>query len=504
MDGVTCSISGRQKGSRNSGARETKMERLKGVARYWISAVFCLLGLISSMTGRATTNQGVMVKRGDLHIVIRRDGHFIPADPVKLNFWPDTYNNDLTIEEIVKNGNAVKKGDVLLRLDQQPIQELISNREVDLEAAKLKLEDARRAFAMLGVEMKHALAVAENNAKWAEKSREAYIKIEIPLEDDERTHQRQSYEDSIRNQKEEIQQLVKMYSEDELTEETEEIVLRRAKRTLERTIHGLELSDRRWKLKLLTERLKKLEDLDLDVRSKQQALEKLRETQENQRAHKEIEVRKQEMEVKKQTTEVEKLRKDEGKFVIRAPHAGIVFHGEADAEELKRYKAKDSCKPHTTLLTIAKPGEAKAECMIDEEDIFKLRPNMPVRVKPAALPDAELAGFLQPLELIPEQQGKWKAVIKLDDSDRRLIPRMTCKIEIPLEKIENVLIVPKSAVFDRDGKKVCYVKKGDTYEVREVQISKTDGENIIIEEGVEEGEEVLLEEPGKTKEEKEL
>ena len=479
------------------------MERAKGAPVFSIGVIFCLLSLISSTAGRATTNGAVKVKRGDLQIVIRRDGQFIPADPAKLKFRPEAYKGDPTIEEIVQNGKEVKEGDVLLRLDKEPIQDLISNKELDLEAARFKLEDARRAVAMLGVEMRHALAIAENDAKWGEKSRETYIQTEIPLEDDERAQQRQGMEDSIRNQKEEIEQLVKMYSEDELTEETEEIVVRRAKRTLERTIHALELSDRRWKLKLSTERLKKLEDLDLDVRSKQQTLEKLRATQENQRALKEIEVQRQQMEVAKQATELKKLRKDEGKFVLHAPSAGVVFHGEVDAEEPKTYKAKDSCKPYTTLLTVAKPGEAKAECMIDEEDIFKLRPNMPVKVKPAALPDAELAGFLQPLELIPQQQGKWKAVIKLDDSDRRLIPRMTCRIQIPLEKMENVLIVPKSAVFDRDGKKVCYVKKGDTYEVREVQIGRTDEESIIIEAGVEEGEEVLLQEPGKTKEKKE-
>lgn len=480
------------------------MERVKEVALYFVSVVFSLLAVISTTADCATTNQAMMVKRGDLRIVVQRDGRFIPADPVKLKFWPDTYKGDLTIEEIVKNGKAVKKGDVLLRLDKEPIQDLISNKELDLEAARLKLEDARTAFAMLGVEMKHALAVAENNAKWAKKNQQAHIKVEIPLEDDEHEHQRQGTEDSIQNQKEEIEQLVKMYSEDELTEETEEIVLRRAKRRLERTINGLELSDRRWKHKTSSQRLKKMEELELDVRSKQQALEKLRATQENQKDLKEIELRKKQIELEKQATELEELRKDQGKFVIHAPNAGIVFHGEADAEEPKTYKAKDSCKPYTTLLTIVKAGEVKAKCMIDEKDIFKLRANMPVNVKPAALPDAELPGFLQPLELLPEKQGKWKAVTKLDDTDRRLIPGMNCRIEIPLEKIEDVLMVPKGAVFDREGKKVCYVKKGDTHEIREVRVGKTDGKNIIIREGVREGEQVLLQEPGKAKEEKEL
>ncbi len=480
------------------------MECVKGVAVHFVSAVLSLLAVISTTVGCATTNQEVELKRGDLRIVIQQDGRFIPEDAVELKFWPDTYKGALTIEQIVKNGKAVNKGDVLLRFDKDIIQDLISTKELDLKAARLKLETARTERAVLDAEMKHALAIAENNARWAQKNREAHIKVGVPLEDEEHRHQRQGTEDSIQNQKEEIEQLVKMYSEDELTEETEDIVLRRAKRRLERTINALGFYDRRWKHKLSTERLKKLDDFELDVRAKQQALEKLRATQENQKALKEIEVLKQEMEIEKQATELEKLRKDESKLVLHSPCEGIVLHGEAEAKEPKTYKAKDSCKPYTTLLTVVKAGEVKAACMIDEKDIFKLQANIPVRVKPAALPDAELAGFLQPLELLPEQQGKWKAVAKLEDTDHRLIPGMNCRMEIRLEEIEDVLIVPDSAVFERDGRKVCYVKKGDAHEVREVRIGKTDGKSTIIQEGVEEGEQVLLQEPAESKEQKEL
>jgi len=125
---------------------------------------------------------------------------------------------------------------------------------------------------------------------------------------------------------------------------------------------------------------------------------------------------------------------------------------------------------------------------------------MPVKVKPVALPDAELSGFLAPLDLLAEKESQWKAIVKLEDTNPRLIPRMKCKVEILLEEIKDVLIVPKAAVFEKDGKKICYVKKDDAHEVREVEIGKADGKNIEIRKGLTEEEQLFLEEPGKDEE----
>jgi len=443
------------------------------------------------------------VTKGDLQITLKPDGDFIPAKPVVLKFWPEAYEDTLRIKDIVKNGKVVKKGDVLLRFEKKPLEDLIRNKELDLKAARLKLEDARMVLTMLGVEMELALAAAESKLKWARKNRDGYIQIELPLSEDQHQHNRQSSVDRIQDQKEEIEQLGKMYSEDELTEETEEIVLRRAKRRLDRTIKGLDLSDRRRKHTVETQPPRKLDETELDVRSNEHAVKKFQVTQRNQKELKEIEVRKTDIEVEKQATKLEKLRKDLEESVIYAPSEGIVLHGKADAEEQKMLKVKDSCKPYTTLLTIAIPGEVKARCMIAEKDIFRVKPNMSVKVKPVALPDTELSGLLEPLERLPEKDNQWKAIVKLEDSDPRLVPRMKCKVEIVLEEIKDVLLVPKAAVFEKAGKKICYVKKDDGHEVREVEVGKTDGKNIEIRKGLEERQEVFLKEPGKDEDQEE-
>lgn len=477
---------------------------MKGVIMKSGKLVSCVLVVMISITAScAANNQIANVKKGELRITLRREGTFVPADPVELKFWPEAYEGTARIEEIVKNGKPVKKGDVLLRLDKEPIEDLIRTKELDLKAAKLQLEDARVAFTMLDLQMKLALTTAENQSNWSKKNLDQYIRVEVPLGEDEHQHKRQTTVDYIQDQKEEIEQLGKMYSEDELTEETEEIVLRRAKRRLQRSITGLELQDRRRKYTVEIQRPQKLDEMNLDVRSKEQSLEKLRTTQRNQKDLKEIELRKTEISVENQTREFAKLRRDLKRFVITAPSDGIVYHGQADAETPKTFKVKDTCTPYTTFLTVAKPGEVKAKCMIDEKDIFRLKPNMPVKVKPVALPDVEFSGLLEPLDLLPGKNNQWEAIVKLQDTAVRLIPRMKCKVEISLQTLKNALLVPNTAVFEKQGKRICYVKKGDEHEVRQVQVGKSDAENTEIKKGLKVGEQILLKEPVKPKEQKE-
>ena len=167
-------------------------------------------------------NELVRIKKGNLRITLEQDGDFILGDAVELKFWSEAYEGALRIEEIVKNGKVVKKGDVLIRFEKEPIEDLIANKELDLNAARLQLENVRTAFTMLDVDMKLVLAAEENKVKWAKKNRDGYIQVELPLDDDDHKNRRQRNVDSIDDQKEEIEQLGKMYSEDELTEETQE------------------------------------------------------------------------------------------------------------------------------------------------------------------------------------------------------------------------------------------------------------------------------------------
>jgi hypothetical protein len=71
---------------------------------------------------------------------------------------------------------------------------------------------------------------------------------------------------------------------------------------------------------------------------------------------------------------------------------------------------------------------------------------------------------------------------------------MSVDLQLAGASVENVLHVPRQAVFDRNGKPVVYVRAGDRFEPREVKPTHR-SETRVAMEGVEEGTEVALVNP---------
>jgi HlyD family secretion protein len=72
---------------------------------------------------------------------------------------------------------------------------------------------------------------------------------------------------------------------------------------------------------------------------------------------------------------------------------------------------------------------------------------------------------------------------------------MTAEVEIITDRLPNVVHVPLQAVFDRDGKKIVYVKQGDKYAPTEVTLGARSESQVVIEKGLKGEEQVALLEP---------
>jgi len=90
--------------------------------------------------------------------------------------------------------------------------------------------------------------------------------------------------------------------------------------------------------------------------------------------------------------------------------------------------------------------------------------------------------------------------------DVLLRPGLLADVEIIVEKVPNAIYLPNQVIFEKDGKPVVYVKSGDRFEPREVQISKRSESVSILSGGVRVGETVAMSDPtakpGQKKQEK--
>lgn len=130
---------------------------------------------------------------------------------------------------------------------------------------------------------------------------------------------------------------------------------------------------------------------------------------------------------------------------------------------------------------------------VNEIDISKVKQGQKAIVTIDAFPDKKLNGIVREVANIGEQiQGSnakvFEVIIDITEYDSILRPAMTTKNQIITGEYDDVLYVPSEAVHT-EGKTTFVYSRGNKIEVK---TGESNENNIIIEEGLEEGDEVLL------------
>jgi hypothetical protein len=120
-----------------------------------------------------------------------------------------------------------------------------------------------------------------------------------------------------------------------------------------------------------------------------------------------------------------------------------------------------------------------------------------------ALPDMVFHGKVLKVAPLPDPQHGWfdpgvkvyTTQITLEGSHEMLRPGMSAKVEILVDQLFDVKIVPVHVVANQAGKKICYVATGGKPEEREVQTGAFNNTFVEIVSGLEVGEKVLLSPP---------
>jgi HlyD family secretion protein len=95
-----------------------------------------------------------------------------------------------------------------------------------------------------------------------------------------------------------------------------------------------------------------------------------------------------------------------------------------------------------------------------------------------------------------ERRGaKFFAVtVQINESEPRLRPGMTARVEILVEERQNAIFVPLEAVFEKEGRHVVYPATRHPRE-REVVLGPSNADFVVVEKGLAPGERVLLRDP---------
>ena len=144
----------------------------------------------------------------------------------------------------------------------------------------------------------------------------------------------------------------------------------------------------------------------------------------------------------------------------------------------------------------------RMNCRVDEADRARVPPDARVRVRVDAIADREFPGAISQISIVAKPDfssfpptRNFDVSVALDDSDNRIRSGMSATAMIELDQIKDVIVVPDTAVFTKDGVAVTYVIAGRSVTPRPVTIARRSRDRVAITGGVRAGERIALRDP---------
>ncbi|MFH1680430.1 MAG: HlyD family efflux transporter periplasmic adaptor subunit, partial [Candidatus Eisenbacteria bacterium] len=181
--------------------------------------------------------------------------------------------------------------------------------------------------------------------------------------------------------------------------------------------------------------------------------------------------------------------------VIRAPASGTVLERLVDPGE--PVVPLTSFQEGTVLLTIADMNDLVFNGTVDEIDVGKLDPGLPVRIHVGALPDAEIGGRV--VRIAPkakEEQGAtlFDVEVSIDETGGAFLRAgYSANADVVIREKKDVLLLPERVVsFEGEKAFVELPPSGSGVEPerREIEVGLSDGLQVEILSGLAEGDEV--------------
>jgi multidrug efflux pump subunit AcrA (membrane-fusion protein) len=181
------------------------------------------------------------------------------------------------------------------------------------------------------------------------------------------------------------------------------------------------------------------------------------------------------------------------KFTIYAPAPGmLIYHKEWGGQ--KRKVGSNISPWDLTVATLPDLSAMISKTYINEIDISKIQVGQEVRIGVDAFPEKEYTGKVFEVanigEQLPNTDSKvFEVVIRVDGTDPILRPSMTTSNQIVTSIYKDVLFLPLEAIHVDDSIPFVYKKNG----TKQVVILTESNENeIIVEQGLEENDKILL------------
>ncbi|MEW4569009.1 efflux RND transporter periplasmic adaptor subunit [Tautonia sp. JC769] len=363
------------------------------------------------------------------------------------------------LTEVVPEGSVVKKGDVLCRIDGSEYEELIRQKEIEVQKSAAELQQV------------------ELDLETAQISLTEYV-------DGLRVQEIQDYEGQVKLAEAQFKR-----QQDRLAWSEKMLPLGYISQSRHEQEKQLFLSDQ---IALDRVRIAYANYLKYTVPKMTQTLE----TEIDRRLSTAVYYRRRH---ERQLERLAQYKEQLENCTIRAPHDGYVIYA-TDDDRVEPLAAGVEVHRNMDLFLLPNLDAMQVEVTLNETIVERVRKDMPASVRVTAFPDVLLPGRVIKVERLPvttrlsrikDDVKDYKAIIEVA-SMPGIMPKMEAEVEIETDRRADALVVPAEALAFDKGSSFCYVASPGGLERRSVEVRPGTIDMLQIMGGLDEGEEVVL------------
>ncbi len=467
-----------------------------------VSVIAVVMGGGNNPAGGSVELDQYLVERGSFEISVPTSGELSALNQIEIR---NRLEYRAVITELVDEGTYITKGDVLLRLAEDEVEEKIRDAEDTVNTSNSEAIAAQSKLDIRISAGESEIARADLDIKLAELALEAWEEGEV-------VSSRQNLALELKTARMDFDRLLEKYEESkELVEQRfisqdefrmDEIHMINAEARLKqaeldaKVFEDYEFKEAQWQ---------KQSDLDQARAERQRVENRLKADLETHRAA----VLSKEHRLRSAISRLNDLREQLELCTVLAPSDGLLVY--AASLETHRWSRGDrgdlqvgaEVRKNELVLVLPDVSEMTAEVKVNEALTGLIEPGQRVTMTSDALPETTLQGEVLSIGVLAESGG-WRdpnrrdytvKVLLNDIEDLGLKPSMRCKAEIYVGVVEDAIYVPLQAVFREGTDAYVYVPDGSGFSQQRVDLGRASGLHVEITDGLGDGEIVLLREP---------
>jgi HlyD family secretion protein len=457
------------------------------------------VGLFLLFRAGSDTAQGIAtttVRQGSFRVAVVEAGTLQALRSV--TYASTIQSNQAKIVALTPEGKIVQKGDLLILFDSAPFQEEIRRNQALLAQAEADLSKARQDLKLQQIQNLEDLAAARQKVERSQLELQDVKEGKGKLSEEEAVAAVANAERELTKAEGALEDLKPLLAEGFITRQE----LDQRAQQVARAREDLALAKRRRDALMQFGRPLAVSQAESEANITKESLRQLEAAAMYRIEQKRAAIAAAESRILEASSKLALAQEQLAKTEVRADVPGIAVYREVFfGSEQRKPQVGDQVWANQPLLILPDISKMVVETKVRETDIHKIEKNQRVDVRVEAYPGLELTGKVTLVGTLAQEERERRGTkffgvtVQINESDARLRPGMTARVEILVEERKAALSVPLDAVFEREGRHVCYVAGLRGIRAQEVVLGPSNQDFVVVEKGLRSGDRVCLREP---------